>query len=86
MEEEWRRKAELLPDQVAAHKDDLLVVSRGPPHPVLGISLAALGRVFYEFLDEDSFADAIEEEHDFTPTDADALLHAAPAGQAELGD
>ncbi len=77
----------LLPGQIARRElDNPLMVSRGRPHPVLKIPIASLTRLFYEFLDEESFADGIEEELDLPDIDEPTFLHTAFRAEAQLWD
>lgn len=63
-QKDWYESVKNLPGwEVAARElENPLVVSLGPPHPVLSIPMSALARLFYETLDEECFADRIEEE------------------------
>lgn len=60
--EELSKSVGLLPGQIRDHElDNALLVSRVPQQPMLAMSLAVVSRINYEMLDEECFADALEE-------------------------
>lgn len=84
---ETARNADFLPGQVAKHElDSPLVVARRRNGPTQLISLAALARVFVEFLDEESFADTVEEKLDSAAPQEEVLMFNAFESEHELWD
>ena len=78
---------DLKPGQVRQHElDNPLLVTRGPPGPVLAVSFAALGRMMHEFLDEESFADMMEESLDSADPNAETIEFSAFEDEASLWD
>lgn len=79
--------ADILPGQVAKHAlDSPLAVARRRDGPTLLISLAGLARVFVEFLDEESFADTVEETLDSASPQEEVLMFSAFEREHELWD
>ena len=76
----------LLPGQVRHHEfDNPIVITRGPGNPVLLLSLGSLSRMMDELLDEESFADTIEEQLE-TAGDEEVRMYAAFEEEASLWD
>jgi hypothetical protein len=77
-ESEFRAFNALTPDEKNRREDDVAIqVARpGRSHRLL-IQLPLLGRVMYEFLDEESFADAIEELAEESASDSEATTYFA---------
>ena len=78
---------DLKPGQVRQHElDNPILVTRGPPDPVLAVSFAALSRMMHEFLDEESFVDMMEESLESADPNAETLEFAAFENEAALWD
>ena len=79
---------DLPPGEVAKRElDNPFIVSRGPPGPVLQTPFSGLTRLLYEFLDEESFADAVEEKLELaTSENSPAFIHDSFQCEAELWD
>ncbi len=72
-EEELSKIPTLLPGQVREHELDVSITMwRGSGRPIFGVSVAELGRMTHELLNEESFADTVEERLD--------VLASAPEG------
>ncbi len=83
----------LRPDLAAARElENPLRISRRSGSPVLSLPPSALASLFYETLDEESFADRVEEELDITRGPADLaengslLVHTGFRHVAKLWD
>ena len=77
----------LRPGEIRQHElDNPILVSRGPPGPLLQVSFGSLGRMMHEFLDEESFADMMEESLDAAEPDNETLLFSAFANETILWD
>ena len=87
-EEGYAELEGLFPGEVAARElENPLVVSRGPPHPVLKIPMSMLARLFYELMDEESFADAVEEQLDLAgQEDVATFIQSGYRAEAQLWD
>jgi hypothetical protein len=83
-DEELKVAPRFKPGELAAHELDNPIVIAGRSH-VLLLSPARLGRIIYEFLDEESFADAMEEQLE-TASSEEELVYAAFEDEASLWD
>ena len=83
-DEELKAAPKRMPGQVAQHELDNPIVILGSGH-VLLLSLGQLSRMMEELLDEESFADMMEEQLE-TAGDEEARVYAAFEDEANLWD
>lgn len=76
----------LRPGEYIYHEFDAPLTVARPGGMVLGMSLASLARMFCEFLDEESFADQMEEAVDYIQQDPALLAGIGFANEADLWD
>lgn len=73
-------------ERASAELESSLLVSRGPPHPLQLVGWPELGRLFYEFLDEECFADTVENLIDSNGSGETAVFGTAFANEGTLWD
>jgi len=84
--ESMKSIAGLRPGEYVYHEFDTPLTIARPEGMVLGMSLASLARIFCEFLDEESFADEMEEAVDYIQQDPALLAGIGFANEADLWD
>ncbi len=78
--------AGLRPGEYIYHEFDAPLTVARPAGSALGMSLASFARIFCEFLDEESFADQMEEAVDYIQQDPVVLAGVGFANEADLWD